>query len=296
MRISDRMLTDTVRTDLQNGVQNLSVLQHELATGKRINLPSDDPTGTAMAMRYSTELAANTEAQRVGTSAKGRLDAADASLNSLDNVLQRARELAVQAAGGTLSASDQASIASEVNQLANEAIQLGNTNYSGTYIFGGTLTTTPPFAATGGQTPTSVTYNGNATPITLGLGGSASVQVDAPGNQSFQPAINALIALRNGLTSSTPQASASASIATLDTSLDAVQAQRGTVGARTNGLTTLMSQLTDQNTNLTSLSANITDADITDVIVRLNSAQNVYQAALGAAAKVVVPSLADFLH
>jgi flagellar hook-associated protein 3 FlgL len=157
MRISDRMLTDTVRTDLQNGVQNLSVLQHELATGKRINLPSDDPTGTAMAMRYSTELAANTEAQRVGTSAKGRLDAADASLNSLDNVLQRARELAVQAAGGTLSASDQASIASEVNQLANEAIQLGNTNYSGTYIFGGTLTTTPPFAATGGQTPTSVT-------------------------------------------------------------------------------------------------------------------------------------------
>jgi flagellar hook-associated protein 3 FlgL len=296
MRISDRMLTDTVRADLQSSLQNLSVLQNELATGKRINNPSDDPTGTAMAMRYSTDLSLNAEYQRLGNNAKGRLDAIDSALGNLDDVLQRARELAVQAANGTLSPTDEANIATEVNQLANQAIQLGNTNFGGVYLFGGTLTTTLPFTATGGATPTSVTYNGDTTPIVLSLGQGSSVQVDAPGSQAILPAINALINLRNAVSGGNPQQAAAAAISTIDNALDAVQAQRGDIGARTNGLANLLSRMSDESTNLTALQSGIADADITDVITRLYSAQNVYQAALGAAAKVIQPTLADFLR
>ena len=296
MRISDRMLSDNIRTDLQNSLQSLSTLQTELATGKRINLPSDDPAGTATVMRLSADIANDNEAQRVGQNAIGRLNAADAALGSLDDILQRARELAVQGGTATISPADEQNIAAEVNQLANQAIQLGNTNFGGVYIFGGTQTTTAPFTAVGGQTPTSATYNGNATPINLMLGAGASVQVDAPGSQAIAPAITALIALRDGLNSGTPQQASSAAIGQIDNALDNVQTQRGTIGARTNGLTTLLAQIGDETTNLTGMQSNLADVDITDVTVRLQSAQNVYQAALGTAAKVIVPSLAEFLH
>lgn len=296
MRISDRMLTDNVRSNLQLNVQNLSTLQQELATNKRINLPSDDPAGTAQAMRYSTDLASSEQYLRTAQGAQGKLNTADAALGSLNEIVQRARELAVKAGGGTLSGTDEQSIAAEINQLANQAIQIGNSNVGGQYLFGGSQTTTPPFTAVGGSSPSSVTYSGDSAPIVLGLGGGASVRVDVAGNGVFSPVIATLISLRDGLTGPSPQSAASAAIGQLDSGLDTLLATRGTVGARVNGITTLIGTLGDTNINLTSLQSNLVDADITDVIVRLNAAQNVYQAALGAAAKVIVPSLAEFLH
>jgi flagellar hook-associated protein 3 FlgL len=295
MRIADRALTDSVRANLNANNERLLKVQRELSSGRRINAPSDDPAGAAMSLRHRTDIALSEQYSRTVDSASSRLGAADSALGSLTDVLQRARELTVQAGSAAISPSQLSSIGTEINQILHQAVQIGNTNFGGQYIFAGTKSTTSPFTAAG-DTPATVTYNGNANPITLGLGQGAQVQVDVPGDQAILPAMNALIQIRDALNAGDRTAATTAGLPALDAAMDAVSQTRGTVGARVNRLESLGQQIDSDRINLQGLQSQIEDIDVADTIVRLNASMNVYQAALGAAAKAIQPSLAEFLH
>lgn len=295
MRIADRVLTDNVRTSLNLNISKLMQIEREIATGRRINVPSDDPAAAATALRHRTDIALSEQFSRTAQASAARLSAADTALSSLTEVVQRARELTVKAGAGSLGTDQLASIATEINQLLHSAVQIGNTNFSGQFIFAGTKTTTVPFTVTG-QVPLTVTYNGNANAIYQDVGQGVQVRVDVPGGQSILPVMNALIQIRDALNGGNTDAATTSGLAALDRALDGLLQTRGSIGARVNRLEDLVQRMDDEQTNLKGLQSGLEDVDITDTIVRLNIARNVYEASLGAAAKAIQPTLVDFLR
>ena len=295
MRIADRVLTDNVRTNLNHNVDRLMRVQKELSSGRRINAPSDDPAAAATALRYRTDIKLNEQFSRTTDAAKARLGAADTALGSLTDIMQRARELTVQAGSSAISDDQLKAISTELNQLLHSAVQVGNTGFGGQFLFSGTKTTTAPFDATGDE-PATVTYQGNDNAIVQDLGQDAQVRVDVPGDQAILPAMQALIQVRDALSSGNRSAASSAGLPAIDQALDDVLRTRGGIGARVNRFDALGDRMDTERTNLQGLQSGLEDIDMADTIVRLNSARNVYEAALGAAAKAIQPSLAEFLH
>lgn len=297
MRISDRILFDGVRANLQHNLGQVARVGEELASGRRLHAPSDDPVATAQALRHRRDLALNQQYLRGVDAARARLSAVDQALGGLTETLQRARELALQAGSGVLGTDQMQAIGVELNQLVQHAIQLGNTSFAGQFLFAGTKTTTPPFVPTGDPNmPASVTYMGNAVAIRQDLGQGVQVRVDVPGDQAVQPAIQALIQLRDAVNAGDGVTATGPALSALDGALDTVLQVRGSVGARVNRLDAIGNQLMEEHTSLEGLRSGLEDIDVADAVVRLNAARNVYEAALGAAARAIQPSLLDFLR
>lgn len=297
MRISDRILFDGVRANLQHNLGQVARVGEELASGRRLHAPSDDPVATAQALRHRRDLALNQQYLRGVDAARARLSAVDQALGGLTDALQRARELALQAGSGVLGTDQMQAIGVELNQLVQHAIQLGNTSFAGQFLFAGTKTTTPPFVPTGDPNmPASVTYMGNAVAIRQDLGQGVQVRVDVPGDQAVQPAIQALIQLRDAVNAGDGVTATGPALSALDGALDTVLQVRGSVGARVNRLDAIGNQLMEEHTSLEGLRSGLEDIDVADAVVRLNAARNVYEAALGAAARAIQPSLLDFLR
>ncbi len=167
----------------------LAETELQLATGKRVLRPSDDPTGTAAVLDLSQTLAVTEQYQDNADFAVSRQSLEDGSLGSVMNVLQRARELAIQANNTTLSDRDWEAIAAEVRQRLDELLGLATTrDANGDYLFAGYSTGTQPFASDGVG---GFTYYGDQGARFLQVGPSYQVPVGDSGFDVF-------VAIKNG--------------------------------------------------------------------------------------------------
>lgn len=136
----------------------MSRLQEQLATGQKFTRPGQDPSGAARVLGIDTALAASAQFVRNIGQVTGRLNIEESVLSDADDVLQRLRELAVQAANGPLSAADRAAILTEARERRSQLLALANTrDGNGEYLFAGHSTGTMPFADDAG----SVQYRGD---------------------------------------------------------------------------------------------------------------------------------------
>jgi flagellar hook-associated protein 3 FlgL len=296
MRISDRMLHNTVRANLVANQRRMLEVEDEITSGKKVRRPSDDPSAVASILRHRADVAANAQDQRTVNSANSRLSAADSALATVTEILHRATELTVQAGSDAIGTSHLQSIGAEINELLKQTVQVGNTRFTGQYLFGGSKTTTPPFKAAAGDTPAGVTYEGNSEPVTYELDGGIKIRVDVPGDDALRSTLDALIAIRDKVNAGDGRGASEAGLPALDAALDQVLLVRGSVGARVNMLEETEARLGDQETNLKGLQSRLEDIDLADAMVRFNSARTTYEAALGAAAKVLQPTLVDYLR
>ncbi|MFL2535907.1 MAG: flagellar hook-associated protein FlgL [Candidatus Azotimanducaceae bacterium] len=128
----------------------LNRTQQQLATGKNVLSPSDDPAAASQLLSLSSLKAKNIQYDRNVTIAQNELELQESVLASSGNVLQRVRELVVQANNATQSNQTRAALGDEINNLANELLQLANTkNASGEYIFSGYNSKTPAYTRSG---------------------------------------------------------------------------------------------------------------------------------------------------
>jgi len=166
--------------------QRQSTATQQLATGSRINRPSDDPAGAAELVQISDRNSQVDSFKRSIDSITGLLSTADSTLSSVVTVLQRAMSLGVEGANGTLSDSDRAAVAAELTGIQNQLISLANTSYQGKFIFSGTAQTQPfvldPNSASG------VRYDGNPGSNQITIGNGYQLQVNLPGSQIFSGA------------------------------------------------------------------------------------------------------------
>ncbi|MCL6633998.1 MAG: flagellar hook-associated protein FlgL [Alicyclobacillus herbarius] len=312
MRITQGMLNQQMLFDLENNTQRLSQLQNQVATGKRINTPADDPVGVTFVMRYNSDIAYYQQYQSNATAAQGFLNYTDTVMNQAVQVMQRARDLAVQGASDTLAPSDREALASEVDQLYQQMVTIGNSQYNGQYIFNGQETNVAPYPTTGAENASTDTGA-----ILYDLGDGIQMNVNTPGSQFFGDPVtsggsggaggaggsesagsdNAFALLQNlstALKNNDGQA-ISQMLSQFDSRLDQMSAAQANVGARLDRIQFEQNRLSDLVNNFQTLLAGVQDADMAQTITDLTTAQSVQQASLAVGARIITPTLVDFL-
>jgi flagellar hook-associated protein 3 FlgL len=295
MRITQGMLNQQMIFDIQGNNQRLSQLQEETATGKKINSPSDDPIGVGFVMQYNNQLAYYGQYQQNASQANGFLSFTDSTMNEAGQVMQRARDLAVQGSSDSMSAQDRQASASEVGQLYQQLVTIGNSQYNGQYIFNGQQTGTAPYDAENASAQST-----NSGQVLYDLGNGVQLPVNVSGNNYFgapsdtDNAFSILKQLQDALNNN-DSAAIQSTIGEFDSRSNQMLYQRSDVGARSDRAQMMTNRLTDLTNNVTSLLSNTQDADMAQTIMQWNQANAVQQASLQAGAKVLQPTLVDFL-
>lgn len=295
--ISRTTMSTTVRNflaDLQTNSRELDRAQHQVSTGKRISTPSDDPIGITSSLRIRSGQASTKAWQTNIEDSITWLGATDTALGNGVDVVQRARELAVQGANGTLSTSGKSIIADEIDQLKAQMVEVGNATLGGRYLFSGTKTLTQSFTAAGVFQGTTTNLNRE-----VDLGATVAVNVTGdrfagPGGATpdiFQTLTQLSADLRSG-----NNAGIQTAIGNLDAHLTNLNALRGEVGGKSNKLEMTLSRQTTTDLAQGDQLSQIEDVDMAQAITRLQSRENVYRASLGVGGRVLPPSLLDFLR
>ncbi len=158
MRISTAQVFNQAIQSMLDQQTQASRTQLQIGSGRRILTPAEDPVGAARVLALSQTTAITEQFQRNIDAAEARLRLEDGALGGVTDLVQRARELAVQGNNDSNGADDRRFIASEVRQLLDELLRLANTtDETGEYLFSGFRTRTQPFVAAGG----AFSYNGD---------------------------------------------------------------------------------------------------------------------------------------
>ncbi len=140
MRITNTMMITNMLSNLGNNLNVMSRKQDELATGKRVIRASDDPVAAAKIIKLKADLADMDQYSTNTRDAQSWLDSSESTISEMGSVIQRIRELAVQAANGTYTVNDTTKMKEEVEQLKEALISNGNFNLAGKYIFSSSYT------------------------------------------------------------------------------------------------------------------------------------------------------------
>lgn len=294
MRITNRMMSDTVLNNLSNNLQRLQSLEDQLTSGKRISRLSDDPPAVGRSLSLRAGIAAGDQFLRNMDAGVAWLQATDTSLGSATDVLQRARELAVQGANDTLTPSQRAAIGSEVDQLLQQMLIIGNSSLRSQRLFAGLVTNVNPFAYS--SPPPTVTYSGDTGQMLREIDTGTTLSINVTGDTVFPPIFTAMMALRDDLNSNNSASLQSADLSNIDAAIDGLMTTRADVGAKINRLETAKDRQQQLQIHLTALLSKAEDTDFTQAISDFTNQQTTYQAGLNASAKAIQPSLLDYLR
>jgi flagellar hook-associated protein 3 FlgL len=295
-RVTQSMMNSQMILNLNNNLKRMERLQDQMSTGRLINKPSDDPVGISFSLRYRSEIALNDQYQKNVDSGLSWLEYSDKMLEQTTNVFQRVRELAVSGATGTNPQEALDTIASEVDQLYDQVLSIANSKFNGKYVFNGEMTDQKPYeSATAGSTASDTGK------INFEIGVGVRMPVNVTGNEVFgEPnMVNNAFVLMQNLSSSLKNGNLEGvgkAIELIDERLNTILGVRADIGAKTNRIELAEDRLEDININLSSLQSKVEDVDMAEVITNLKMDENVYQASLSAGARLIRPSLLDFLR
>ena len=300
MRITNNMLINNMMLSLSGNLNRTQKYQSQLASGKKISLPSDDPIVASKALKLRTDVSEIGQYKRNTDDATAWMEITEATMHQMTEVIHRLREITNQAANGTNTDEDILKIREEAAQLREQLVNLGNATYAGRYIFSGYKTDKPLLNDDG-------TFNvdiANSEQIRFEIGIGDDININVPGSDLFgaNPAETAgtksklvdtfdrvLDALEND-----PDA-LSGLLEDIDDELNNLLRVRAGLGARMNRVELTANRLDDDNVNFTKLRSKNEDVDIAEAMMNLMNVENVYKASLATGARVIQPSLVDFL-
>jgi len=301
MRITNNTMTNNFLTSLNKSLQRETKLQEQLADGKNIHRPSDDPVKSVRSLRYNTSLALNTQYTQNAQDAQSWMQTTDTAMQDLSSIMNSIKEKVVQASTGTNSQAAVQAIGADVDGLLNQIVNIGNTKIGDRYVFGGQDDKTVPFTRVGDV----ITYNGDnnkiSMPIQPGVVSPTQDSVNLTGQDVFganMSTLNDLIAIKQHLqtgTTADQQWLSDTGLSTLETDHDQMLQSHTQLGSRMSMYEMAENMLKNNNTTINQDVANNDDLDITKAITDLKTNETVYQTALQAGAKIMQKSLADFL-
>lgn len=320
MRVTNNMLSNNLLRNLQSAQGRMDKLQDQLSSGRRITRPSDDPVGIENALRYKSSISHVEQWKNNTKEGISYLDTVDDTLAEMTSMIQRAKDLALEGANGTYSLEDRKKMSIEVDQIKEQLMQFANTRVGTKYVFGGTANVEPyPPGATPGVTP----WAGSNDVMKFQVGSNLSVDVSVNGQNLFGvgweyaeilPATTpptyeysntgdqtkiGMIEILDKLSADLKDASMpklDLSITDLEKQADSIVDFRAELGARQNRMDSIYAQLDSTVANLSNSLANVLYADIAATLVDFKATENVYQAALSTGAKIIQPSLVDFMR
>lgn len=291
-------MTNNVLQNISGGYSKIADYQNQLASGKKITRPSQDPVVATMGIAYRTDVSHVEQYQKNVTNAYKWLDSSDDTLKQVDDVLNRVRELTNEASTDTYTADQRKAIGAEVDQLTQQLVSMGNTQVGGQYIFSGSDSANPLLtqAADGTVTINQTALNNPDFSVAVNDGIKMAINVNP--NQVFTSSLfSDLNDLKNALNGGSATGSdISNYLGKIDTHLDALSNAQADLGAKTNRIDMTKNRLDAQKTIATQVMSDNEDADYAETIVKLNQQQNVYNASLSVGAKIIQTSLVDFLR
>ena len=302
MRVTNSIMATSSLTRLQANLRSMHEIQSRISSGLRIERSSDDPSGASAVMQASTSLRALEQYRRNIQGATSRLSAEEGAIDQMGLLLTRAKELAVSQTGATATAETRSITALEVRQLRDAAIALGNTQFAGSYLFGGDYATRPPFDAAQAAPFRSLDPVTNLPRDPVGraqveIGSGQYLDGTRDGRQVFLDtgAFAAIQSLLVSLESNDTPGIAAAATA-VDGAISSVEAQLGDVGARANQLEMAASNIDVLKDNLTAYKSELSEVDVEAAFTELVSRQTAYQAAMLATSRISGMSLTDYLR
>ncbi|HIC88500.1 MAG TPA: flagellar hook-associated protein 3 [Anaerolineae bacterium] len=294
-RITERMLVNSFLDSLRSRLTHLQDAQDRVSTGKRLRQPRDDPAGMERALSLHSHLAQTTERLQTLGLSREWLGASETALGQLADVLSRARALAQSATNVSLSATERTSLADQAQTLLEDTLSIANSKYGDRFLFAGFQTTTQPFTLDEGP-PTAVVYHGDGGLIRHEIETGTQIAVNVPGNHPlFTLGFDALINLRDMLLAD-DVAGIRSTLDDLDEAMEQAVAARSSLGARVQRLTSAESRLRQLQTDLQSALSRIEDADMAEAISNLMQQEQAYQATLASGARIIQPTLLDYLR
>ncbi len=301
MRITNNMLINNMIKYIGNNLTRMDKLQAQLATGKKIQVPSDDPVVAARALKLRTDVAEIQQYQRNLKDAQSWLEITESALSDMGDIFQRVRELIV-GSDAIESPEDLQATKNEIIQLRTQLINLGNSAYAGRYIFTG-FKTDQKLLDEEGNFLVDVS---NSEQIFYQIGLADSVNINVLGGDLFNSGTDItagstgkFIQDMNELIQAFDDADYEAirsMTQNFSDNLDNVLRLRADVGARINRLELTANRMMNDNTNFTRLMSENENVDMTDTIMNLKNEENVYRASLAGGARIIMPSLIDFLR
>lgn len=304
MRITQSMMSSTMMSNLQKNFQRIDKYQEQMMTNRRLNRPSDDPVGVSSALHYRAEISSTTQFEENVEDANSWMDFTDSVLTETTSIIQRLSELAVKGGTDTVPEDARKNIAQEVDQLYQQLISLGNTQFKGKFIFNGERVNERPYTTDPGNTTDQTNkYELDIGDVKYQIGAGIYVSVNLSGDKVFGKYGDASSLFKVVYDFKTALADTSASgtpaiqdiIPRLQASLENVITAQAEVGGKQNRLEFTANRLSDLNLNYVSLQSLTEDADMPSVITELKTAESIFQASLDTMARIIRPSLVDFL-
>ncbi|HEY0214942.1 MAG TPA: flagellar hook-associated protein FlgL [Cellulomonas sp.] len=292
-RVTHMTVRNSTLGNLQTNLQKMAQMQAQLSSGKTINQASDDPAGASDILRLRGEQRQLAQFSRNADDGEAWLTTVDTALTTSLANLRKVRELTIQGGDGALGTNSRIALAEEIKGLRESLLKQSNTTYVGRSVFAGT-TSGDAFAADG-------TYQGVTTSsVTRTVADGTTIRVDSNGqnvfgNGSTDPA-DSVFALLDEI-SATLEAGGDPTdrLTDIDTHLNNMLKELSAVGARENQIDTAQDQIADKQLTATTRLSSLEDVDLASAILDLQTQEVAYKGALGAAAKVLQPTLLDFL-
>lgn len=322
MRITNSMLVRNMMTNLNKNMKRMSKLQEQYQSGKLFQLPSDNPIGVSKSLKLYTD---KSKIQQYKTNLRDAIAwmyTTEDALDQIGEVLKRASDLTIQASNNTYAKDDLSAIKEEMKQLRNQIIQAANTTHAGRHVFSGYKTDKPLLNENGEY----IIDISSADVSTYNVGVSENIEVNTVGIKVFGVVGSPDNYKASNVTSGDPTATPAVSpdkayvIQVFDDIIGALESDppntdvlrqninviedafknalqvRSEIGAKTNRLEMTQKRLESDAINFTRLLSENEDADLAEVIMNFKMAESVYLASMSSGARIIQPSLIDFLR
>lgn len=303
MRLTNNMVIRNFVNNVGNAAGNVNKYQTQIQTGKIYQYASDAPIAAAKSIRYKSKIAELEQNYKNIQDANELLKVTESALDSYNDILQRISELSVDAANGTRGLEERSAIASEIEQLKSEIVNIANTKYNGRYIFSGYETEKKLMNDDGTYNIDVTTMGIDKETINYSIGFGSEIQVNTLGPDVFggegkegEPAgvianiDNLISAMRSGDSSEIMKAGAA-----IEDNLQICLDSLADIGARMNRLQLTKNRVETSLNNMEEALSLNEDADYAEAVTNLASSKTIYESALSAGAKTLSISLMDYI-
>jgi flagellar hook-associated protein 3 FlgL len=295
MRIGDSFMYQSYVSTLSNLKSQMDQATEEVSSGKKVVVPSDDPSAYAQNLEVLAEQSQNTQYKSNLTSLQTLSGYYQNSLNTVSNVLTNAEQLAEQMSSDTVDASSRTAAATQVDDMISQLVAVGNTKVGDTYIFGGTKADTAPYQADG-------TFNGTSDVGQVAVDSSTTMAAGISGNTVFDgsvngQAVNVFTTLQQFATdlANNDTAGIQTDMTNIGNCVDLTANNLSYVGTYADNVNSLLTTNTNTDTTLTQTSSSLTSVDMAQAVSDYTTLSTAYQAALYTMSKVESLSILNYL-
>lgn len=291
MRITHQLQQMRTLNALRENLSRVADVQRQVSSGRRVERPSDDPTAIGSILRVSSGLRALDQYRRNLQTADSRLKLEDSALQSLGDLMIRAKELGVGQGGSNANSTTRAVAAAEIDTLIAQLDDIGNSNLADHYIFGGINSDRGPLSGTATDPdapPTGDQFIEISAGRTIATTHSAQEVFVDTGVISAMQALSTALKANNA-------AGIHSALTSVDSAFGEVQVIVGSLGARMNQVAVALGNLDSLEINLQTFRSGLEDVEMERAVIELVARQSSLQAAYAANANILRTTLADYL-